>query len=180
MNKKNKKIVIITGISLGILIVGSFGTFKIIENSSDYEAKRTAIENGTMDEYNAAKDSKEQTRKIVSGFKEGSGIEPGSEEYAVISAMHKMTHQKIKSDKKWGAIPMNDKNIKEIKDAIENNDYAKGPSLMRIITKWEEGDFNSIAQDHNSLWEMQGGTVGRAYGTMTPEEEAKFIENNFK
>ena len=94
--------------------------------------------------------------------------------------MHKMTHQKIKSDKKWGAIPMSAENIKEIKNAIENTDYDRGPSLMNIIEKWEEGNFNSIAQDHNSLWEMQDGTVGRAYGTMTAEEERKFIENNFE
>ena len=80
MNKKIKKIVTITGISLGILIGGSYGTFKIMENVSGYKAKEAAYANGTIGEYNDAKDSKEQTKKIVSGFKQGSGIDPGSPE----------------------------------------------------------------------------------------------------
>jgi hypothetical protein len=151
-----------------------------LENANDYEAKQEARANGTMDEYREAKKSEEQTRKIVTGLVQSTGIEPGDDEYKVIAAMHKMTHQKIKSDKKWGSIPMTDKNIKEIKNALESIDYANASTLMGIIEKWENGDFSNVAQDHNSLWKMQGGTIGKAYGTMSAEEERIFIENNFK
>ena len=180
MKKKNKKIAAITGIAVGIIIAGSFGTFKTMENANDYEAKQAAIENGTMKEYKESKKNEEQTKKIVSGLVKSTGIGPGSDEDMVISAMHKMTHQKIKAEDKWGAIPMTPENIQEIKIALESTDYRNGSALMGIISKWEQGDFNTVARDHNSLWSMQGGTIGKAYGTMTAEEERIFIENNFK
>ena len=75
---------------------------------------------------------------------------------------------------------MTPENIQEIKIALESTDYRNGSALMGIISKWEQGDFNTVSQDHNSLWSMQGGTIGKAYGTMTAEEERIFIENNFK
>ena len=124
MNIKIKKIVTITGISLGVLIGGGLLTFKIMENAFNYEAREAANENGTMNEYNDSKESKEQTRKIVSGFKKGSGISTSSGQSEVITVMHHMTHQKVKSDKKWGAIPMSPENIKEVKSAIEGNDLS--------------------------------------------------------
>ena len=58
--------------------------------------------------------------------------------------------------------------------------YPSKRILMNIITKWEKEDFSTVAEDHNSLWELQDGTIGKAYGTMTEEEELEFIKNNFK
>ena len=51
--------------------------------------------------------------------------------------------------------------------------------LLQILAKWEREDFSQIDHDHNYFWKKQGGTIGKAYGIMTEEQEKEFIENNF-
>lgn len=99
---------------------------------------------------------------------------------AVISTMHKMTHQKVLADEKWGAIPMTDDTIKQVDTIIANSHFDIKDDLLHILEKWKNGDFSTIDEDHNYFWKYAGGTIGEAYGILSPEEEATFIQNNFK
>ncbi|WP_268872885.1 DUF6241 domain-containing protein [Neobacillus fumarioli] len=49
-----------------------------------------------------------------------------------------------------------------------------------ILERWAAGDFSQIDKDHNTIWDLQGGTIGKATGMATPKEEMAFIEKNFK
>ncbi|MDX1771457.1 MAG: DUF6241 domain-containing protein, partial [Planococcaceae bacterium] len=44
---------------------------------------------------------------------------------------------------------------------------------------WEEDDFSRVDEDHNIIWSLQNGTVGRATGILTYEEELRFISKYF-
>ncbi|MDQ7864863.1 DUF6241 domain-containing protein [Peribacillus frigoritolerans] len=43
---------------------------------------------------------------IYDGIEFETGLDEGSTETEVMDVMHKMTHQKVRSQDKWGAIPM--------------------------------------------------------------------------
>ena len=39
-------------------------------------------------------------------------------------------------------------------------------------------DFSQVDQDHNTVWRLQGGTIGEATGILTPKEEQAYIESH--
>lgn len=184
MKQKFKKIAGITGIVVGVIGVGSFTFYKVLENSHEYEKKEAALAGGMPEhQYDKIKEDKEESEKQtakVGGVASGTGLTNDSGEYEVISVMHKMTHQKVASDDKWGAVPMTSANIDKVINVVETNDFEYEDNILNILDKWKRGDFDAIVQDHNYFWGLQNGTIGKAYGIMSEKEEAKFIENNFK
>ncbi|MFV8828220.1 DUF6241 domain-containing protein [Alkalihalobacterium sp. APHAB7] len=43
-----------------------------------------------------------------------------------------------------------------------------------------KGDFSQAVYDHNVIWEIQGGTVGKATRLLTEEEEREYIQMYFE
>ena len=181
-----KKIAVITGITIGIFIGGTIVVVQIMNNTYTYKQKQEALASGmTEGEYSASVNEKEAWRYNTKRVGFGGGetkvnLNENADEFEVISVMHKMTHQKIRSTDKWGAIEMTPENVQKVKTIIEANDYKFEKELMTIIQNWEQNDFSNAAQHHNLLWKKQDGTIGKAYDNMTPEEEKAFIENNFR
>ena len=97
----------------------------------------------------------------------------------VMAYMHRMTHQKIQANEKWRATPMVQENIDIIFNLLQASEFEDKDVLLQIASRWKEGDFSRVDKDHNTIWRMQGGTIGEAYGIMTVEEERWFILNNF-
>ena len=52
--------------------------------------------------------------------------------------------------------------------------------LLKVLTKWKDGDFREVDKDHNKVLKLQGGNVGNAYGVLSLEDEKIFLNNNFK
>lgn len=98
----------------------------------------------------------------------------------VISTMHQMTHQKIKASQKWGAVEMTEFRIRELITIVEESNFKQKSYLLTILNRWLEGDFSMVDRDHNGLWDLQGGTVGKATGILTPEEEQTYINGAFR
>ncbi|MFT4415038.1 DUF6241 domain-containing protein [Fredinandcohnia humi] len=126
----------------------------------------------------AYREFNEQTKK-VSGVTYEIGIDESATEAEVIEVMHKMTHQKVKAEDKWGAIPMISDTIDAVSEIIESSNYPHKEDLLEIVKSWKHGDFKQIDEDHNYFWEYQDGTVGKAYGVLNKTEEKTFIVNNF-
>lgn len=106
-------------------------------------------------------------------------IDTVATEQQALAYMHKMTHQKVRAEEKWGAIPMDDTNIAAVKAAVTANNWKHKDTLLQIIARWEAGDFSEAHHDHNAIWKMQNGSIGIAYGLLTVEEEEQFKQNNF-
>lgn len=106
-------------------------------------------------------------------------INNNSSEAEMLAEMHKMTHQKIIANDKWGAIPMTSDNIVTIEKILESTNYSEKKVLLKIVKRWKTKDFSTIDKDHNIIWLLQGGTIGKAHGIMTYEEERWFIIHNF-
>ena len=75
---------------------------------------------------------------------------PQVSEGEIISTMHKMVHQKVKSSEKWGFVEMTNKEISNVKRDIENSiGFQYKMKLFSIINRWEKGDFSQTVEEHN-------------------------------
>jgi hypothetical protein len=73
------------------------------------------------------------------------------------------------------------KRIVRLIDVIEANKDNIKPhgTYLRILNKWRDNDFSQADYDHNSVWSIQSGTVGRATGILSYEEEMEFIKQYY-
>jgi hypothetical protein len=83
----------------------------------------------------------------------------------VANFMHEMANGLIipHDGKIWGVKEMNQDNINTALYMAENSRQSEEKeSLIEIARNWGKSDFSSIVDDHNFVWDMLGGTVGRA------------------
>lgn len=101
-------------------------------------------------------------------------------EYEIRAAIHRMSHQKIKAEEKWGYIPLTKERVNRLITIIEQNDYKNSNLYIEILNRWLEYDFKHVDEDHNEIWRLQGGTVGKATGILSVKEEKKLITEVFE
>lgn len=121
---------------------------------------------------------------MLNAMAKGNGINDiyftsSTTEDKVLETMNRMTHQKIEAKEKWGFVLMSEKNIEIVYETISESHYENKEILLEIATKWLNGDFSEVDKDHNTIWGLQGGTIGEATGLLTEEEENKLIRYNF-
>jgi len=121
----------------------------------------------------------EQTVK-VKGAKLDLTSNEHSNESAVIKDMHDMTHQKVQAEFKEGAIEMTPAHVNTVYRIVNKSTFTHREELLAILSKWKQKEFNEIVEDHNFLWKIQGGKIGKATDRLTTREEKEFIENNFR
>ncbi|HET7628632.1 MAG TPA: DUF6241 domain-containing protein [Bacillales bacterium] len=102
-------------------------------------------------------------------------------EAEIMRTLHEMTHQKVVSSEKWGAVPMTLENVKAMiaivrkrKESLEHYAFYR-----KMLNSWERGDFSQAVDQHNLLWKWEDGTVGRATRLMSPAEEKQFVRSRF-
>lgn len=173
MHKKQIIITISVVLLIGIII---FGLFTYETNNEDSGIRASDVMKSKVDK---VENKPEDSTAKIEGISLKLDIPEELTEHSILAILHKMTHQKIKADKKWGATPMIEATIDEAYELVKNNKTKNHDVLLVIVTKWKNKDFSSIDEDHNTIWTIQGGNTGRATGKMTEKEEIKFIINNF-
>ncbi|MRG86767.1 DUF6241 domain-containing protein [Salinibacillus xinjiangensis] len=106
-------------------------------------------------------------------------LDESPSEMKVIDVLHEMVHQKVKAEKKWGQIPMHPKTIEQVNKVIEQGNFERKTELLDMVEKWEDGNFSTADEDHNFLWSIKEGNVGKAYGILSLQEEIKYIHDHF-
>lgn len=105
-------------------------------------------------------------------------------EHKVNEAIHNMSHQKVEASVKWGHTEITQEKVDRLLAVCKMNDYKYKELYISILERWSKGDFSHAVEDHNAIWEMQGGeesrNSGRATRLLRPEEERAYIEHNFK
>ncbi|WP_456275807.1 DUF6241 domain-containing protein [Bacillus sp. AK128] len=106
----------------------------------------------------------------------------GMKENQIQTAIHFMSHQKVKAEEKWGAIRITPERINRLKEIIETNqkDYKHASLYLSILNRWDNGDFSRADDDHNAIWKLQNGNIGEATRVLSPKEEQKFVEEHFE
>jgi len=87
-------------------------------------------------------------------------------ETKIYDIMHRMANTKIiaENNKIWGELPIDKKEIQNIKSIVEKVNYEDREYILKVLNRWEEGDFSQAVDDHNYFWDKLGGTIGKAIG----------------
>ncbi|CAI8707375.1 hypothetical protein BHU24_12820 [Bacillus pseudomycoides] len=129
-------------------------------------------------EYVEAEDKRLKEQKVIAQKEKKVTEEtPQVSEDEIISTMHKMVHQKVKSSEKWGFIEMTKKEIHNTKRAVESSkNFNNKTRLLAILDRWDRGDFSQTVEEHNFLWKIQGGDTGKATERLSPAEEQQYLK----
>lgn len=96
----------------------------------------------------------------------------------VLNYMHGMSHQKVEAEEKWLHYEMTNERIQFLIGVVESDRYEKSDLYLDILNRWAEGDFSKADKDHNAVWNLQGGTIGKATGVLSTEEEKQYLEDH--
>ena len=77
---------------------------------------------------------------------------------------------------------MTQERIERLIEVVEGNksSYNDSKLYLEILNRWADNDFSRADKDHNAVWSLQGGNVGRAKGIISFEEEKDFIKEHYK
>ena len=173
-----KSILKIIAVTIGVLALLAGGGYYFITQNSSKGAEITEIAE-EIEESNAkvvaAKKDKTDDKKVESA-------DPKMSEGKLQIYMHQMTHQKIVASEKKGAVEMTPENIEGLLTIVNTygGHYKHTDFYLRELNKWKEGNFSNAVYVHNTIWDWHNGTVGRATGFMTPEQEQEFVERKFR
>lgn len=101
-------------------------------------------------------------------------------EKAFSDDLHHMSHQKVKADRKWGHLEITDERISEMIDTAEESSYEYRDFYIETLEAWQNDHFANAVEVHNTIWNANNGTVGKAYGLMSESEESEYIERHFE
>ncbi|MCP3762890.1 DUF6241 domain-containing protein [Domibacillus sp. A3M-37] len=140
----------------------------------------------TPEQDEIADENNEAAEKRADFFNTAKSIEEefpsNMDEYSVREAIHFMSHQKVKADEKRGALQITPERIDRLMEVVFANQdtYRNADVYLSILNRWKAGDFRNADQDHNTVWQLLDGEVGKATGVLAPYEEEKYIERNFE
>src|SRR5690625_4610589 len=170
-----------------ILVIGAFIAIIYFDVNENYFTKEketnsnAGIENENVSEVvkvgNVEK-NEENIDKYVNPFHEEYKQEELSDRHYQ-DYIHKMSHQKVIADTKWGFYKITDERIEWLLKSLEINyeSLYEGKTYRDILSKWKNGNFSQVDQDHNVIWRLQGGSIGEATGILNAEEEKEYVEN---
>ena len=144
--------------------------------------KRIAV---VKDEFNRNQKIKEEARLAklkpeINQAKIALGIDQSPSEEDLLKILHNMTHQKVRSEEKWQFVQMTEVNLLAVKEVLQENPaYSQNIDMLEIVNNWLRNNFSNIVADHNVIWEFKDGTVGKAYGILSPKEEDDLVKEQF-
>lgn len=169
----------IAAISAGLVIMAGFGVFSYWTNATPSSGGTDRV----LKQAEEAEASVEEGGLEIQIDENVEEVFPSDlKEFEVQSAIHHMSHQKVEAEKKWGAILITEERVKRLYDVVVANqmEYKYANTYIKILERWLEGDFSQAVSDHNTIWEIQDGNVGKATGLLSMKEEEKFIEKYMK
>lgn len=94
--------------------------------------------------------------------------------------IHHLAHNIVEADQKWGHLDMTVGNVENLLEIAKANKetYAHAEQYINILTPWLDGDFRNGVYAHNFIWDLQGGTVGKATGLMSQDEIKNYMETH--
>lgn len=191
-----RKIWISIAVVLGATIIGLVGIFaypKVMDMLNGEEKQATDNEKNTAKAESKKADKAGDDREKVSGHVtseelkayQEKGLNPFGEKVALNALtdedyreyIHGMSHQKVVAEKKWGFYEIHPERIEWLLQGLnEDNQLNSAEQYEDILKRWKNEDFSQVDKDHNTIWNLQGGTVGKATGILEQAEEQAYIE----
>jgi len=170
MQRKTKSAIVI--IAVLVIFGGIFGYFKFTEPMEKLTPvkEKAIVENAgvTLDDKRVTKEELLYPDNLI--------------EHKMNEAIHSMSHQKVEAKTKWGHTQITQAKVDRLLEISKESNYKFRELYIEILERWSKGDFSHAVEDHNAIWEMQGGdesgNSGKAIRLLTPAEEQAYIENN--
>lgn len=158
-----KKILIYAVLTVIVLGVGLFGySYYMNYKAGKFEAEKNQKEIEAMvEDINKEKeDAIDDEETVALKAPEYYPIQK------IYDIMHRMSNTKIiaEDNKIWGELPIDENSLGDLKALISEIDYKDRDYLLKVISRWEQGNFSEADDEHNYFWTKLGGTVGRAVG----------------
>lgn len=112
-------------------------------------------------------------------FDDTANSEGEPSEWKFSDDLHKMTHQKVKAEIKWGSLEITKERINNMLTTAEKSDYQYKDFYIETLSAWQQGDFTNAVQVHNVIWKSQDGSIGIATGLLTEKEEMEYKAKHF-
>ena len=112
-------------------------------------------------------------------FDETETAEGKPSEWKFSDDIHKMTHQKVKAEIKWGSLEITKERINNMLTTAEESVYQYKDFYIETLSAWQRGDFTNAVQVHNVIWKSQDGSIGIATGLLTEREEMEYKAQHF-
>lgn len=109
---------------------------KARETKEQIEREREDVKIKAQREAKAKEAELEAKTAIYDGIEFETGLDEDSTETEVMVVMHKMTHQMVRSQDKWGARPMSPKSIEEVHKIVDSSDFLHRDRLLGIAARW--------------------------------------------
>lgn len=91
--------------------------------------------------------------------------------------IHYMSHQKVRATDKRGYYLITEERINWVLQVLDEREFQHEEIYRDILERWKGDDFSKVDKDHNAIWKMQGGIVGKATGILSPKEEEDYINS---
>jgi hypothetical protein len=173
----SKKVV---GIIIGsVLLLTTLGVYIAVGsldmNRAGNDGTRTAGENAEQAAGVEMNDDGESKKVSKGGNPFGEEVKTPLSENLMQQYIHAMSHQKVAAKEKWSFFEITDERIDYLLNQLEINKYKHEGTYEDILTSWKEGDFSDAVSDHNKVWRIQEGTIGKATGLLSSKEEEAYV-----
>jgi len=90
--------------------------------------------------------------------------------------IHAMSHQKVRAGEKWSFFEITDERIAFLLQQLDEKNYKNDEEYRDILTRWQKRDFSQAVGDHNTVWRLMGGNIGKAKGLLSAKQEKEYLE----
>ncbi|MBV6685725.1 hypothetical protein KV679_18715 [Bacillus sp. JRC01] len=163
------------GIILGaVLLVTVAGVYMVLE-SLEREPKTTQSKEGSASVVDVKSNKSTVTGKVGGNPFEEDVKTPISEKL-MRQYIHAMSHQKVRAGEKWSFFEITDERIAFLLQQLDEKNYKNDEEYREILTQWQKGDFSQAVGDHNTVWRLMGGNIGKAKGLLSAKQEKEYLE----
>lgn len=101
-------------------------------------------------------------------------------EHLALTYVLGMARQKVVTDVVRTRYEMTPERIAWVGEVVEAQpEFESRGALLAILDRWEDQDFSRVVDDHNIVWDLLDGEIGKGQRAATETEEAAFIAYYF-
>ncbi|MGD7049691.1 hypothetical protein FZC83_16790 [Rossellomorea marisflavi] len=157
-----------------VLLVTVAGVYMVLE-SLEREPKTALSKEGSASVVDVKSNKSTVTGKVDGNPFEEDVKTPISEKL-MRQYIHAMSHQKVRAGEKWSFFEITDERIAFLLQQLDEKNYKNDEEYRDILTRWQKGDFSQAVGDHNTVWRLMGGNIGKAKGLLSSKQEKEYLE----
>lgn len=147
-----------------IIVVGiCAGSFKVATNIMDGNAAKSKSPTVNVDKPQIAEAN--ATSVLTKSVTDTVESEKAATRIEIVTTMHEMANTLIlaEDNKIWGRVTVTKETVSELLNILNNSKpFEEKDTFIATVKKWQNGDFANIVNDHNMVWKILKGTVGKA------------------